>query len=144
MLPLSAVQQAIYEALTPALAPVPVLDMAGPDQLYPYVTIGEFTCDQDDPLRDQGVNFEVTIHTWSRYPGMAEAQRLMELIRNTLDRQSFSVDGAQWVDTIWIFGQTLRDPDGVTRHGVLRFRVLTFQPAEASARPAIINNQPGG
>jgi hypothetical protein len=144
MLPISAVQRAIYEALTPALAPVPVLDMAGPDQMYPYVTIGECTCDQDDPLLGQGVNLEATIHTWSRYPGMAEAQTLMETVRNTLDRQRFPITDAQWVDTIWIFAQTLRDPDGVTRHGVLRFRVLTFQPAEASARPAITNNQPGG
>jgi hypothetical protein len=126
MLPLSAVQKAIYEALTPALAPVPVLDLAGPDQLYPYVTIGEFTGEQNDPLIEHGTNLEVNVHTWSRYPGMAETQRLMETAQSALDRQRFAIEGAQWVDTIWIFAQTLRDPDGVTRHGVLRFRVVLF------------------
>ena len=134
MLPLAAVQKAIFDALTAALAPVPVLDLAGPNQVYPYCTIGEFTGGQSDTLTEQAVDLEVTVHLWSRQPGMQEVQTLMETAKNALDRQRLPAAGFHWVDTIWIFAQTLRDIDGQTRHGVLRFRILTFeaQPLGAS------------
>lgn len=126
MLPLSEVQTALVAALGPALAPVPVLDHAGPNQVYPYVTIGEAIGNNADTLGEQGVNLEFTVHVWSRQAGMQETQQLMTRVKDALDRRRLPAAGFQWVDTIWTFAQTLRDPDGVTRHGVLRFGVLTF------------------
>lgn len=126
MLPLSEVQTAIYAALTPALAPVPVLDLAGPDQEFPYCTIGEFIAEHDDPLVEQAVDMEITVHVWSRERGMQECQQIMAAAKDALDRQRLPASGFQWVDTIWIHAQTMRDADGVTRHGILRFRVMTF------------------
>jgi len=126
MLPLSEVQTAIAAALGPALAPVPVLDQAGPNQTYPYVTIGEFVGDQVDTLNEQGANLEITVHAWSRQPGFQECQQLMARVKDALDRQRLPATGFQWVDTIWTYAQTLRESDGITRHGVLRFTVATF------------------
>ena len=126
MLPLSEVQTAIFAALGPALAPVPVLDAAGPNQSFPYVTIGEFGANQADTLAEQGANLEITVHVWSRQPGMQETQELMTRAKHALDRQRLPAAGFQWVDTIWTYAQTLREQDGVTRHGVLRFTVATF------------------
>jgi hypothetical protein len=126
MLPLSEVQTGIFEALTAALAPVPVQDQAGPDQAYPYVTIGELVAEQSDTLNEQGSGIEMTVHVWSRQPGMQECQLLMARAKDALDRQRLPAPGFQWVDTIWEYAQTLRDPDGVTRHGILRFRVEVF------------------
>jgi len=127
MLPISEVQAAMFAALVPALAPVPVLDQAGPNQAYPYVTIGESVAEQADTLNEQGVNLDCTIHVWSRQAGMQETQELMARVKDALDRQRFPAAGFQWVDTVWTFGQTLRDADGVTRHGILRFTVATFE-----------------
>jgi Protein of unknown function (DUF3168) len=127
MLPLSEVQTAIYDALVPALDPVPVQDQAGPNQVFPYVTIGEFIGGQFDTLTEQSIDLELTVHVWSRQAGMQECQQIMTLAKDTLDRKRLPAVGFQWVDTIWEYAQTLREPDGVTRHGVLRFRVLTFQ-----------------
>jgi hypothetical protein len=126
MLPLSEVQTAIFAALGPALAPVPVLDAAGPNQSFPYVTIGEFGANQADTLAEQGANLEITVHVWSRGAGMQETQQLMTRAKDALDRQRLPAAGFQWVDTIWTYAQTLREPDGMTRHGVLRFTVATF------------------
>ena len=126
MLPLSEVQAAMFAALVPALAPVPVLDAAGPNQAYPYVTIGEVVGDQADTLNEQGVNLAWTVHVWSRQSGMQETQQLMARVKDALDRQRLPATGFQWVDTVWMNAQTLRDPDGVTRHGILRFTVATF------------------
>ena len=127
MLPLAEVQTQLYGALTAALAPVPVVDYAGPNQEYPYATIGEFIAAPADTLAEQGADMELTVHLWSREPGMQECQQMMTATRDALDRQRFAAGGFHWVDTIWQNGQTLREPDGLTRHGILRFRVLTFQ-----------------
>lgn len=126
MLPLSEVQTAMFAALAAALAPVPVLDAAGPNQSFPYVTLGEFVGDQADTLAEQGVNLDITVHVWSRQPGMQQTQELMTRAKDALDRQRLPAAGFQWVDTIWTYAQTLREPDGVTRHGILRFTVATF------------------
>jgi hypothetical protein len=127
MLPLSEVQTAIFNALVPALAPTPVLDHAGPNQVFPYVTIGESISTEMDTLNEQSIDIEMTVHVWSRQDGMKECQQLMTAAKNALDRRTFPAAGFQWVSTIWIYAQTLREPDGITRHGILRFRVPTFQ-----------------
>src|SRR3954462_7913109 len=116
MLPIGAIQTAIFEALTAALAPVPVLDLAGPNQPYPYLTIGEFIGAPADTLNEQGVDHELTVHVWSRQPGMQECAELMEVAKNALDRHRLIIEGFQWVDTVWTQAQTMRDPDGKTRH----------------------------
>lgn len=135
MLPLSEIQAAVWNALTAALAPVPVLDAAGPDQEYPFVTIGEFVAQEFDTLGDEAVDMDMSVHLWSRQPGMQEVQHLMQAAKDALHRQSFALpDGIQHVTTIWEYATSLRDADGVTRHGILRFRILTFQAA-ASVLP---------
>jgi len=132
MLPLSEVQTVLFGALTSALTPVPVLDYAGPDQDYPYCTIGEFTGEQEDTLTDEGVGMDVLIHLYSRLPGMQQLQLMMAAVKDALHGVTFSLpDGMQYVMTTWEFAQTLREPDGVTRHGVMRFRVSVFLAAAA-------------
>src|SRR5262252_10195894 len=132
MLPLSGVQTGIYNALIPALDPVPVLDQVGPNQTFPYLTMGESIVVEDDTLDKQGVNIEFTVHVWSRQRGAQEIQDLMAQAKDALHDQRLPAVGFQWVATKLIYGQTLRDVDGQTRHGILRFRVLTF---EAPATP---------
>lgn len=126
MLPIAAAQQAVYNALQAALAPVPVLDEAGPNQAYPYVTIGEFIGGHADTLNAEAADLEITVHVWSRQNGMQECSELMEAAKAALHRVPLAIVDAQWVDTVWNYAQTLRDPDGKTRHGILRFRILTF------------------
>lgn len=126
MLPLAEVQKAFFDALTPVLAPVPVLDQAGPNQEFPYATIGEFIGGQTDTLNEQAIDLEVTVHVWSRQPGMQQCELLMTQAKDALDRKVLPAVGFQWVTTIWNYAQTLREADGVTRHGILRFRVMTF------------------
>jgi Protein of unknown function (DUF3168) len=127
MLPLAEVQTAIYDALTPALAPVKILDAAGPNELFPYATMGESISTTSDTVGEQAVDIEFTVHVWSRQRGAQEIQGLMQTIKDALDGVRLTASAFQWVTTQWIYGQTMRDVDGVTRHGILRFKVLTFQ-----------------
>jgi hypothetical protein len=128
MLSFAAIQSATYGKLKPALAPVRVLDQAGPDEFYPFVTLGEFSAGGvADILDHQAIDVEMTIHVWSRQLGMRECEQLMEIVKAALHAQPLTLATAQWVMTTLIYAQTLRDPDGLTRHGVLRFRVMTFE-----------------
>ena len=132
MLPMSEVQAAVYAALVPALAPVPVLDYAGPNQTYPYCTIGELTAEHDDALADNGSALELMVHLWSRQPGMLEVQTMMAQAEAALHRKKLTLAGGlQWVSSVLGYTATLRDADGVTRHGVMRFRVIVFQTVSA-------------
>ena len=129
MLPLSDIQTALYAAIAAAVSPVAVLDNAGPDQLYPFVTIGEFSAEPDDAITNEGAAIEAMIHVWSRQPGMQELQQLMQGIASALHGVRLTLaGGGQWVMTRHDYSTTLRDPDGITRHGVMRFQVLAFQP----------------
>ena len=133
MLPLSEVQAAVYAALVPALAPVPVLDHAGNNQLYPYVTIGELAAEHDDTLGEEGSALEVMVHLWSRQPGMLELQTMMAQAEAAMHRAKLTLAGGlQWVASVLEYSATLRDADGVSRHGVMRFRVTVFQAAAVS------------
>ena len=128
MLPLSEVQTALYAALAAACSPVPVLDHAGPDQEYPFVTLGEITAEQLDHLANEATGLDVFVHVWSRQPGMKEIQQIMTAAAAAVHRRTFTLAtaGNQCVSARWQFSQTLRDADGVTRHGVMRFRVELF------------------
>lgn len=126
MLPLDDIQGAIYHALTLALAPIPVRDHVHRDQAYPYTTIGEMSATPDDALTARGNDIELTVHHWSRQPEMAEIQNMMQRAYSALHYKRFRMEGAQWVQTVYVIAQTLRDIDGVTRHGIMRFRVSVF------------------
>jgi len=127
MLPLHEMQKAVFDKLVPVLAPVPVLDNAGPNQTYPYVTLGEFIGLPQDTLDKVGVNTELTIHSWSRQLGMAEISELMTAVWDTLHRQDLTLQTCQFVAMRCDNAQTLRDADGRTRHGIVRVVIQTFQ-----------------
>jgi hypothetical protein len=71
----------------------------------------------------------LTLHTWSRYLGLAEAKQIMAAVVAALDQANLSISGHSLVLLRFEFSSTFLDPDGLTRHGVQRFRVITQQTA---------------
>lgn len=124
--PFGDVQRAFYEVLTAALAPVPVLDDHPTNELFPYITIGVLNSLPDECLIEQGAEIGMQVDVWSIQPGMQETQYLMSSIIEALQHRKLILQGDQWVDTRWEMGDVIRDPDGRTRHGVLRFNVSTW------------------
>lgn len=118
-------QVAILAALRPALAPVPVLDDVPQGQTFPYVVIGEDTVTDWPMLGDDAAEeIDATLHVWSRYAGRKEAKELMATIKVALHDQSLAVDGHNLVLLRFSFETLFIEPDGLTRHGVIRFRAL--------------------
>lgn len=91
---------------------------------YPYVVLGEETA-VDVSAKDKDI-FEhtLTIHAWSQYRGRRGIKAMMESIHDSLHNQSISVSGASLVNLRQEFQTTLLENDGITRHGVIRFRAV--------------------
>jgi uncharacterized protein DUF3168 len=129
MLPIVAVYSELYTFLAAALAPVPVLS-AGHNETFPYLTLGPVGGGgQNDTLNEQATDFNVLLQAYSRQPGYLEIGELLEKTEAAVSRKKFPLpNGQQWVDTIFDDVQMFDELDGVTRRGVLRFRILTFKP----------------
>lgn len=126
-------QQAIYTALNGNIAAtvyddVPILPSGQPAANFPYVVVGETTAAPWDTDDRTGASITVTLHIWSRYAGMKEAKAIASAIYAILHRASLTITGNHAVDCLYEFSSFMTDPDGETRHGVLRYRI-TLQDA---------------
>ncbi len=129
-----AVQQAIFAALGASAAlkaligdPVRLYDHVPESPTFPYVVIGESFFGQWDTKSFDGMDQDIVLHVWSRYRGRKEAKQIMGAIHDALNKQSLTVTGHNFVLCQFTFGQVLDDPDGLTRHGIARYRVVTHE-----------------
>jgi hypothetical protein len=124
-----ALQKAVFEALTANAdlmsAISGVYDHVPSDTAFPYVTIGETTVTDWSSKTFDGQVHNLTLHVWSRERGRKEIKEILALTYDTLNGAALSVDGQQLVDLRFDFVQTLLDADGLTFHGIQRFRAVT-------------------
>jgi hypothetical protein len=129
-----AAQQAIFTALSGEISAtvyddVPSLPSGQPAANFPYVVIGDDTFlawDTDDRL---GAEITVTLHIWSRADGMQEAKDIAGEIYDILHRADLAVTGCNLIDCLCEFSEFMRDNDGETRHGIVRYRLtIEAQP----------------
>jgi|TARA_R100000455_G_C6273261_1_gene130649 hypothetical protein len=101
-----------------------VFDDVPTDTAYPYIRIGEETL-ADNSSKDKDI-FEhtLTIHIWSQYRGNRDIKDIMKQVHDLLHDSSLSVSGASMVNMRQEFHTTLIEGDGITRHGVMRFRAV--------------------
>lgn len=129
-----SLQQAFYTrlsnfaALTAQLATTgSIYDDIPQGVAFPYVVIGESDIIDFSNKSSIGQEHDVMIHTWSRYQGFKEAKDIMQAIYDALHQQeaSITVTGQNLILVQNIFVTHVRENDGLTRHGIQRFRVLT-------------------
>jgi hypothetical protein len=102
-----------------------VYDNPGPSPTFPYVTVGE---DQIIPDRSQGYEGDdvtITLHAWSRHIDFSQAKRIIEAIRASLTDAPLTLTGYRLINLERVDSRTLRDPDGLTSHGVITFLART-------------------
>ena len=128
-----ALQQAIFTALDGATIndvdgnPITrVFDDVPENTAYPYVVIGEETATNIDTKDKDAHEHTLTIHVWSQYRGRKEIKNIMSSVYTTLHNASITVSGASLVNIRHEFENTLTEADGITRHGVMRFRAVVF------------------
>lgn len=102
----------------------PVHDHVPQDSAYPYIVIGDDTSIPFDTDNSTGTEATLTIHVWSRQRGRKEVKQMFGLINTLLHRAEFSVTGGALIECQAEFEESFMDSDGLTRHGVMRFRLL--------------------
>lgn len=105
---------------------IPVYDDVPQQSNYPYVQIGEETSANNGTKTLDGVEHTLTMHIWSQYRGRREIKTIMKSVYDLLHNTAISVSGASLVNVRQEFSTTLSENDGITRHGVIRFRAVVF------------------
>lgn len=103
-----------------------VYDGVPPNPVFPYVTLGDdhVVADRADCI--DGAETTISIHVWSRQKEWIEGKQIANRVVQILDQGVPDLGAAHAVvsfdheDTLY-----LRDPDGESRHVVIRFQVLT-------------------
>jgi hypothetical protein len=91
---------------------------------FPYVAMGESTSIDFGTKDVDGSENTITIHVWSQYKGSKETKNIMDRLHDLLHNYSLSVSGANLINLRFEFADLIRDPDGITRHGIIRFRAI--------------------
>jgi len=91
---------------------------------YPYIVVGEESSNNISTKSLDMHEHTLTIHTWSQYRGLKDIKVIMKQIYDNLNDVSLSVSGGQAVNMKQEFLTTLVDADGITRHGIMRFRAV--------------------
>lgn len=132
----TAIQQAVYDRLRTYAPLADVLaqhiDIGGPavyddvpqNAKFPYVSIGDDTLIEWDTDTELGAEATITLHVWSRERGRRETKLIQGLLYDALHRYPLPVPGMHVIDCVWEMSESFLDPDGHTRHGVSRFRII--------------------
>ena len=123
-----AVQAAIHGRLTGDATLMGMVtavhDQVPEDARFPYLAIGDDTAVDFGTKSETGQELTLTLHAWSRAHGRREVKDILARIHALLHQQALTVTGFAHMLTRFEFTQTFRDRDGLTQHGIARYRVV--------------------
>lgn len=121
-------QKAIYLALNDNIS-APVFDHVPQDQAYPYVVIGEDNFVDWSTDDKNGFEGTVNLHVWDRpignsgKRGKQVTKEIQGEIYDILQRSNFPIGDYGNPGMSYEYSDVFMDSDGITYHGVQRFRV---------------------
>ena len=126
----SALQQTVFNALDQSSTlqnlVTDVYDFVPESTAFPYVKIGEQTMVDNGTKDKKGSDFTIEVHTFSRYRGSVEIKNIMSVVYDILHESSLSVSGASLINMRFEVSDIIKENDGLTTHGVQRFRVFVL------------------
>lgn len=102
-----------------------ILDQLPANTPLPYVVIGAGSAAPLDTQAVSGNDVTATIDVYSQGSGMQEVKTIMAAIYDALHHASFSVPNQTMVLCRCLSAEASLESDGVTRHGVQKFQVIT-------------------
>lgn len=113
------VSDAAMTALVPAAN---IYDRHARPETFPCVVIGETMEAADDMMIDRSMfRLYPTIHVWTRESSLIAVKAISYQVRKTLVAAAHAWP---FIDFRYENTRFLRDPDGVTSHGILTFEAL--------------------
>jgi hypothetical protein len=92
---------------------------------FPYVRLGNCQAISEKTDCLEGAEVYLTIDAWSRMAGKVELKQIGAAIILALDDAALSDETVTINSCLLEDAQYLDDPDGITKHGVLTFHILT-------------------
>ena len=113
-------------ALLTTYAATPAVFTHVPQDLsaYPYVVLFESGLDSDNNDCSLGFDGVLNIHSWTDQRDMAVIGNIQKAIYDVLNRAELTMTGYDLIELHQEFSTILRDPDGITLHGVQRYRII--------------------
>ena len=113
-------------ALLTTYAATPAVFTHVPQDLgaYPYVVLFDVGLDSDNNHCHLGFDGTVNIHSWSDDRDMAVVGNIQKAIYDALNYSNLTMTGYTLIELHQEFSTILRDPDGITLHGVQRYRII--------------------
>ncbi|MDF2902369.1 MAG: hypothetical protein K0S25_7 [Bacillus sp. (in: firmicutes)] len=95
---------------------------------FPYISLGDDTVNNWSTKTSKGEEITHTLHVWSRYNGKKEAKEIMDLVLQSITSTPLSIGSGFSMDFSRMeFMEVITDPDGITRHGIMRLRFKISQ-----------------
>jgi hypothetical protein len=91
---------------------------------YPYVVLYDAGMDSEDNDSYLGFEGTINIHSWSDARDMAVIGNIQKSIYDVLHLAELTMTGYVVPEIHQEFSTILRDPDGITLHGVQRYKIL--------------------
>tara|TARA_Y100001973_G_C5099410_1_gene281836 strand:+ start:381 stop:782 length:402 start_codon:yes stop_codon:yes gene_type:complete len=101
-----------------------VFDGVPDDTALPIVVIGPSTTSDDGSKTLDARDYIFNVDVFSDYRGMKETKNILQRVYTLLHEVDVSVSGANLIDLRCEFSSEVLENDGVTRHGVMRFRAF--------------------
>lgn len=92
---------------------------------FPYITIGSAQVIPELAECTDATESHITVHTWERFKTFSAVKRLGKIVIKLLHDADLPISDGVVQSMLLETAQYLRDPDGLTSHGVLTFQVLT-------------------
>jgi hypothetical protein len=125
-------QKAVFDALAAAPAiqallgnPARIYDAVPAGAAFPYLAIGEATAADWSNKSFSGTESRLTLHAFSRERGAKQAKAILDAAHGVLHDAQLAVAGHNLASLRFEFAATMLDEDGLTWHGLARYRALT-------------------
>ena len=97
------------------------------DQVFPKIWIEDGGADDWSNKDDNGLEANINLHIGSRYRGTKELRGLMDKCYAALHFVDLTLTNGQSVLCQFTRHDIVTDSDGITRHGVMRFKLLVSE-----------------
>lgn len=92
---------------------------------FPYLTFGDTQLLPETGEGTDAASSFVTLHTWERFKSFDKVKNLGQLVIGALHDQELELPSGQVQSILLESARYIRDPDGLTSHGILTFEILT-------------------
>ena len=93
-------------------------------ETYPYVVLFDSGLSDDSNDCNLGFDGVLNIHSWTDQRDIAVIGNIQKAVYDALNHAELAMTGYSLVELHQEFSTILRDPDGITLHGVQRYRII--------------------